>query len=263
MTTADANEQPAAAVSRSKNPFDWLAAGWRDLLAAPAITLAYGLLFFVTSWVIVGAFFFIGAEGILLPAVAGWLLVGPLLAIGLYHTAQRLALGKKVSIESVIDIKGSSLQQIGFAGALLMVLLLMWMRAAAVLYALFFGVVAFPGFEESVASLFLTWNGIIMVVVGALVGGLFAGLGFAISAFSIPMLLSQEIDVFTAMARSASTVMKNFNVMILWGAIIVVLSFAGMVIGFLGMIVIFPLLGYATWHAYAAFFGDDPATKGA
>ena len=263
MTTVDATEPTVAGVSRSKNPFDWLAAGWRDLVAAPAITLAYGLLFFVTSWIIVGVLFFIGAEGILLPAIAGWLLVGPLLAIGLYHTAQRLAVGKKVSIASVIDIKGSSLQQLGFAGALLMVLLLIWIRAAAILYALFFGMGSFSGFGDLVANLFLTWNGVIMLVIGSLIGGLFAALGFAISAFSIPMLLSRDVDIFTAMARSAATVWKNMGVMIVWGAIIVLMSLAGMLIGFLGMIIVFPLLGYATWHAYAAFFGDDPATKGA
>ncbi len=263
MSTIDATDQPVTGAARSKNPFDWLAAGWRDLTAAPSVTLAYGLLFFVTSWVIVGALFFFGAEGILFPAIAGWLLVGPILAIGLYHTAQRMAVGKKHSIASAIHIKASSLQQVGFAGALLMVLLLAWVRSAAILYALFFGIRGFPGIEELVNTLFLTWSGIAMVAIGTLVGGLFAALGFAISAFSIPMLLSREIDVFTAMARSASTVWNNFGVMILWGAIIVGLAFVGMITGFLGMIIVFPLLGYATWHAYAAFFGDDPATTGA
>ncbi|MDA0262181.1 MAG: DUF2189 domain-containing protein, partial [Proteobacteria bacterium] len=210
MSTADATNPPVTGISRSKIPFDWLAAGWQDLVAAPGVTLAYGLLFFVISWVIVGALFVFGAEGILFPAIAGWLLVGPIFAIGLYHTAQRLAVGKKVSITSAIDIKGSTLQQIGFAGALLMVLLLAWLRSAAILYALFFGIRGFPGFEELISTLFLTWNGIAMVVIGTLVGGLFAALGFAISAFSIPMLLSREIDVFTAMARSAVTVWNNF-----------------------------------------------------
>ena len=263
MSTIDATEQAVAGATRSKNPFDWLALGLQDLKAAPSVTIAYGLLFFVTSWVIVGAFFLFGAEGILFPAVAGWLLVGPILAIGLYHTAQRMAVGKKVSIAAAIHIKASSLQQVGFAGALLMVLLLAWVRSAAILYALFFGIRGFPGYEELLGTLFLTWNGIAMIVIGTLVGGLFAALGFGISAFSIPMLLSRDIDIFTAMARSVSTVWNNFGVMMLWGAIIVVLSLAGMVVGFLGMIVIFPLLGYATWHAYAAFFGDDPATSGA
>ncbi len=263
MSTIDATDQPITGATRSKNPFDWLAAGWQDLVAAPSVTIAYGLLFFVTSWVIVATLFFVGAEGILFPAIAGWLLVGPILAIGLYHTAQRMAVGKKASIASAIHIKASALQQVGFAGALLMVLLLAWVRSAAILYALFFGIRGFPGFDELISTLFLTWNGIAMVVIGSLVGGLFAALGFAISAFSIPMLLSREIDIFTAMARSASTVWNNFGVMILWGAIIVVLSLAGMVIGFLGMIIVFPLLGYASWHAYAAFFSDDPATAGA
>ena len=124
MSTTDAAQQPVTGVVRSQNPFDWLAAGWQDLVAAPSVTIAYGLLFFVISWIIVGAFFLFGAEGILFPAIAGWLLVGPILAIGLYHTAQRMAAGKKASIASAIHIKASSLQQVGFAGALLMVLLL-------------------------------------------------------------------------------------------------------------------------------------------
>ena len=263
MSTAEATGQPGIRMQRSKNPFDWIAAGWRDLLAAPTVTLAYGLLFFATSWVIVGVLVFVGAQGVLLPAIAGWLLVGPLLAIGLYHPAQRLAVGKRVSLVAAVHIKASSLQQLGFAGALLMVLLMLWIRAAAIIYALFFGLGSFPGSTEFLSSLFLTWNGIVMLIIGALVGGLFAALGFAISAFSIPMLLSRDVDIFTAMARSTVTVWNNTGIMIVWGAIIVVLSLAGMVTGFLGMIIVFPLLGYATWHAYAAFFGDDPATKGA
>jgi uncharacterized membrane protein len=91
-----------------------------------------------------------------------------------------------------------------------------------------------------------------MLVVGTLVGGLFAAFGFAISVFSVPMLLDQRTDALTAMATSMAMVWNNLHPMIAWGAIVLALFVASVVTGLIGLIVIFPLLGHATWHAYRA-----------
>ena len=85
-----------------------------------------------------------------------------------------------------------------------------------------------------------------------MVGGLFAAFSFAISAFSIPMLLDERLDAFTAMGTSMALVWNNLPVMLTWGAIVLVLFLLGLVTGMLGLIVVFPLLGHATWHAYKA-----------
>ena len=96
--------------------------------------------------------------------------------------------------------------------------MLLWMRAAVLIYALFFGIRPFPGLDHVVSIIFTTPVGLAMLVVGSLVGGLFAAFGFAISVFSIPMLLDQRTDALTAMATSMAMVWNNLVPTIVWGA---------------------------------------------
>jgi uncharacterized membrane protein len=142
--------------------------------------------------------------------------------------------------------------QIFFTGLLLCLLMLLWNRAAVLIYALFFGVRPFPGLDGVVGVLLTTPVGWAMLIVGTLIGGLFAAFGFAISVFSIPMLLDQRTDALTAMGTSMAMVWNNLSPMIAWGAVVLALFVASAVTGFLGFVVIFPLLGHATWHAYRA-----------
>jgi uncharacterized membrane protein len=126
------------------------------------------------------------------------------------------------------------------------------MRAAVIVYALFFGLLPFPGLDHVVEMLFTTPEGWGMLLVGTVVGGLFAAFSFAISVFAVPMLLDQELDAFTAMGTSISMVWRNLPVMVMWGAIVSVLFVVSVATALVGLIVIFPLLGHATWHAYKA-----------
>ena len=153
---------------------------------------------------------------------------------------------------NMIFVKPESGGQILFAGVLLLGLTLLWMRAAVILYALFFGLQPFPGLDRIVPMLFTTEIGWAMLVVGGAVGGLFAAFAFAISAFSIPMMLSERTDALTAMGTSMALVWHNLPVMLTWAAIMLALIFAGMITGLLGMIVVFPVLGHGSWHAYRA-----------
>ena len=100
--------------------------------------------------------------------------------------------------------------------------------------------------------LFTTGIGWAMLITGTVVGGVFAAFSFAISAFSVPMLLDERTDAFTAMGTSISLVWNNRPVMIAWGAIVLVLTAIGLATAMVGLIVVFPLLGHATWHAYKA-----------
>lgn len=130
--------------------------------------------------------------------------------------------------------------------------MLLWMRAAVIIYALFFGVRPFPGFDRIVGTLFVTPIGWWILIVGSLVGGVFAAFSFAISVLSIPMLLNERVDALTAVGMSLARVWNNLTVMLAWGAIVVILWLASVAVGMLGMIVVFPLLGHATWHVYKA-----------
>ena len=232
--------------------FDWLRAGWSDLKIHTGYSLLYGLAVFVASIVVVGSLFFFGLDYILFPALAGFMVVGPLLAIGLYEKSRRIAAGEPITLASMIFVRPKSGGQVLFTGALLCLLMLFWMRSAILLYALFFGLLPFPGLDDLLPTLFGTTVGLSLLIVGTLVGGLFAAFSLAISAFSVPMMLSEKVDAFTAMGNSTALVWHNLPVMLVWGALVLGLTVLGILTGFLGLIVVFPLLGHGTWHAYRA-----------
>lgn len=230
----------------------WLGEGWRDLWRQPAPSLLYGLAVFAVSAAIVWGLFRLGLDYILFPALAGFMVMGPLLAIGLYQKSRAIELGESVSLSRMIFVEAASGGQVWYTGAILSLLMLVWMRAAVIIYALFFGLRPFPGLHEVTAMLFGTPVGWAMLLVGTVVGGLFAAFSFAISAFAIPMLLDERVDAFTAMGTSISMVWNNLPVMLAWGAIVLALFLVAVATGLLGLIVVFPLLGHATWHSYRA-----------
>ena len=123
---------------------------------------------------------------------------------------------------------------------LLCLLMLLWMRAAVIIYALFFGLLPFPGLDHIAAMLFTTPIGWALLIVGSVVGALFAAFSFAISAFSIPMLLDERVDALTAMGTSMALVWNNLPVMLAWGAIVLALFLLSLATGLLGLIVVFP-----------------------
>jgi len=232
--------------------FRWLSAGWRDLLVQPAASLIYGALVFIVSAVIVVGLFAFGWDYILFPAFAGFMVVGPILAVGLYEKSRRIAAGEPIGLGRMIVVHPASGGQILFTGVLLCLLMLLWMRAAVIVYALFFGLQPFPGLQHVATMLFTTSIGWSMVIVGTAVGALFAAFSFAISAFSIPMLLERRVDALTAMGTSMALVWNNMPVMLTWGAIVLALFLFSLATGLLGLIVVFPVLGHGTWHAYRA-----------
>jgi uncharacterized membrane protein len=234
------------------DPLKWLTLGWRDFMTEPAMSLAYGVLIFLISVGFVGGLIALGRDYILFPAFAGFMVVGPILAVGLYEKSRRIEEGKPLSWSNLFFVKPRSGGQILFTGVLLCLLMMVWMRAAVIIYALFFGLLPFPGLNRIAPMLFTTGTGWAMLVVGTAVGGLFAAFSFAISAFSIPMLLNEPIDALTAMGSSAALVWNNLRVLLIWALIVLVLFLVSLATGMLGLIVIYPLLGHATWHAYRA-----------
>jgi uncharacterized membrane protein len=232
--------------------FDWLKAGWNDLVFHPVPSFAYGFLVFAISILIIWGLFAVGLDFILLPALAGFMVVGPFLALGLYQKSRDIEADIPVSLGRMIWVRAASGAQVWYTGALLCLLMLGWMRAAVIIYALFFGLRAFPGFDDVAWMLVTTLEGWGMLIVGTVIGGLFAAFSFAISTFAIPMMLDQRTDAFTAMGTSIVRVWNNRPVMIAWGAIVLVLFLASIATGLLGLVVIFPLLGHATWHSYRA-----------
>jgi uncharacterized membrane protein len=233
--------------------FDWLAAGWRDFRTEPGPSLAYGLFVLALSAAIVAGLWWLDWGFILFPALAGFLVFAPALATGLYEKSRALDTGEPVTLRRMLFPRPASGGQILFTGALLCGLMLLWMRAAVIIYALFFGVNPFPeGLDHVLDMLLTTQKGAAMLLVGGVVGALFAAFSLAISAFSIPMMYDREVDALTAIGNSWALVWNNRRAMIVWGAIVLALFTLSLATGLLGLVIVFPLLGHATWHAYKA-----------
>jgi uncharacterized membrane protein len=238
------------------DPLKWLSQGWHDFMIQPAMSFAYGLIIFLISAGFVGGLIALGRDYILFPAFAGFMVIGPILAVGLYEKSRRIEAGMPLRWSNLVFVRPRSGGQILFTGVLLCLLMMVWMRAAVIIYALFFGLLPFPGLDRIAPMLFTTQTGWAMLVVGTAVGGLFAAFSFAISAFSIPMLLNESVDALTAMGSSMALVWNNLRVMLIWAIIVLALFLLSLATGMLGLIVIYPLLGHATWHAYRAVQPD-------
>src|SRR5215470_18091062 len=225
---------------KSEDPVKWLAQGWRDYQTRPALSVAYGVVVFLISVALVGGLIALGRDYILFPVFAGFMVIGPILAVGLYEKSRRIEQGRPLSLQSMFFVQPASGGQIMFTGVLLCLLMMVWIRAAVLIYALFFGMVAFPGLDRVASMLFTTPTGWAMLVVGTLVGGLFAAFSFAISAFSIPMLVDQRTDALTAMGSSMALVWNNLGVLLIWAMIVLALFLASLATGMLALVVIYP-----------------------
>lgn len=245
-------------------PFIWLRDGLDDCLISPLSSLAYGLAVFLVSVLFVGSLWQFGFSYMLLPVVAGFMVVGPVIAIALYEKSRLIREGASmVTLKRMLRVKAKSSGQLFFIGAILMLVFTFWLRAAVMLYALFFGLAPFGGFEDMMQTLFFTQTGLTLLLVGSIVGGVFAGFSFAISAFSIPLLMNEEKDTVSAMAVSVAMSMGNKAVVFLWGLCVLALFLVSVATAFVGLILVFPVLGHATWHAYKALrvIPQDPHLK--
>lgn len=232
--------------------FDWLRAGWRDLWTNPLPSLIYGLIVALVSALVVWTLFRFSLDYILFPALSGFMVIGPLVATGLYEKSRRLEEGRSITLGEMLFVRPESGYQGFFLGLILLTLLMLWMRAAVILYALHFGLAPFPGIDHIAPEIFTTWRGWSLLLVGSVVGGLFAAFAFAVSVFAVPMLLEERIDALTAMGLSLALVWNNLAAMLVWGAIVAVLFAISVLTGFLALVLVFPLLGHATWHSYRA-----------
>lgn len=235
---------------------DWLAAGWRDLRAAPRPSLAYGVFLVALSYVVLWALASAGLLYLALPAISGFLIVGPFLAIGLYEKSRRSSLGEGATLREMLLVRPASGAQLAYAGLLLGLLVLFWLRAADLLYALFFGLTPFPGAGDALLNVLTTLRGWALLVVGTAIGGLFAAFAFALSVFSVPMLVAERRDALTAMGLSFAMTMQNLRPCLAWGAIVATGMALSAVTGLLALAIVFPVLGHGTWHAWQAIRTD-------
>lgn len=237
-----------------ERPFTWLADGMSDFARAPGVSLAYG---FVVTAVMLGIFSLlqsIRAYYLAIGVMAGFALLGPILAVGLYEVSRRLQRHEAVTIRTTWRGWARNSNSILAVGVILVLVLLTWfmlsMQLTAVLYGMSSELAAVYGSAEDWVTFLLSirWP---MVAAFLTTGTLAAIVVFILSVVSIPMLTEEEdLDVITAMVISWHAVKKNSDAMLVWAMIIGFLTALSVAPLFLGLTVVFPLLGYASWHAY-------------
>lgn len=244
---------PIRAVDTDR-PWVWLSAAWRDMMAAPLVSFGYGALAVISSFVLVAGLAMENLEYLILPMAAGFMLLGPLFAVGLYETSRLLELGERPTLGKVAAAYQRNGMQIGGIGLVLMMALLAWIRVAFLIFALFFSAEP-PAFDQLVDRIFFSAQTIPFLLTGTMFGAVIAAGVFSIAVVSIPMLLDRDTDVFTAMATSVAVVRENVRPMLVWAFLVALFTAAGMVTGFLGMALALPLIGHASWHCYRDLVG--------
>lgn len=231
-------------------PLEWLRAGWEDLRAAPAASIGYGTIFVAIGFALTAGLSSLEMLYLITPLIAGFLLIAPLLAVGLYDMSRRLEQGEEARFwAAVFAWRGNSFH-ILTAGLVLMLFLMIWVRIAALIFAL-----VFPYTNMSLTALGAAlWSadGAVFLSLGTAVGAVFAAVAFVAAAVSLPLMLDRKTDVFTAVLVSALAVFANPRAMALWAGLIVTITALGLVTGFVGIAITLPLIGHATWHAYRA-----------
>ncbi|HEU0203524.1 MAG TPA: DUF2189 domain-containing protein [Burkholderiaceae bacterium] len=249
--TANRSYPSLAAVNirsvEASRPFAWLQRGWSDIRRAPLESLGYGLVFGAAGAAILSIGW--GAAHLLPVFATGFVLVAPFLATVLYALSQQMERGDEVSTVEAFFAWRANTGQIALFALLLVLAFIVWERVAAIVFALSFG-----GAVPDLRSLFSPavfspeYMELLLAYFG--VGGLIAIVVFVCSVVSLPFMLDREVDIITAVVTSMRCCARNPGAMIVWAAIIAALSVLGIATLMIGMVVIFPLLGHATWHAY-------------
>lgn len=234
-----------------------LAAGWRDFLAMPQFGLFFGGVYVLTGLVI-GYVAFVGEEvSWLIPATAGFPLIAPFVAVGLYEASRRREQGEPLTWGSVLGaLKGHGDDQILSMGVIVFVAFGFWMIVAHAIFAIFMaesGVAAHGG--AGLLEALLKPAGLTMLGIGSVVGAIMAYAFYAMTVISLPMLVDRQVDFLTAIITSLKTMRANNVIMLVWAAIIAAVLFAAMLPAVLGLFVALPVLGHATWHLYRRVIG--------
>lgn len=233
----------------SEAPRRWLEAGWRDMVATPAVSLSYGGALVAASYLITVGLLKAELGSLVLPLVGGLALVAPILVVGLYEVSRRRESGEAIGLRSICIFCLRNGSQVAAMGMVLLLVFLAWALLAIGLFALFFGEAPPPPDRFAEVLLAAPHAGLFLFV-GTVTGGILACGIFAITAVSIPFLLDQDEDVVTAARISVTAVLANWRVMTGWAATIAVVVFSGVVTFYLGLGLALPVLAYASWHAY-------------
>lgn len=228
--------------------FDWLGRAFQDMRASPGGSLFYGACFAFMGLVLTTVFRH--AYHLTSALVCGFLLLGPFLSLGLYDLSRQREAGQPPVLAHSLTAGGHNAGAIGVFAVILIIIFLVWARASLVVFALFY-TTQMPSVDHFLEQV-LTLQNVEFLMAYAVVGFIFASLVFGASVVAIPLMLDRRQDAVTSILASLFALGHNPGPMLVWAALIVVFAVIGFLTFFLGLIVLMPLVGHATWHAYRA-----------
>jgi len=236
---------PVRAVTFGR-PLHWLRLGWRDFTRAFGPSVFHGVVIALGGLAIVGLSLYFWY---LLPgAVSGFLLVGPIIATGLYELSRRLELGEHPTLDQVFAAWRRGTRPLVFLGLALAIAGTMWVLVSVVLIALFV-TAPITGMETFLRYVVVS-EGSNLFPVWVTLGGIGAAITFACTVVSAPLLLDRDIDLLSAVATSVRAVAESPYAMALWSILIVIATGVAMATFMVGFVIVVPVIGHATWHAY-------------
>ncbi|MCK2184563.1 DUF2189 domain-containing protein [Halomonas getboli] len=230
-------------------PRTWLVEGFEDFRRARSVSLVYGMFWVGLSLLVTAGAMRLGLWHWLLPLIAGFMFLGPLVAVGSYGISRALEDGREPTLGDAFGAGAGHVGSLAMMGVMLMIFFLAWIRFATLLFALFFGLGA-PDPATLYLTLLTTPEGLGMLALGTAIGALLAFGAFAISVVAIPTLMDQDLTFMEGIEASLRAVARNLRPMMLWAAIITGGVLIGMATFYIGLALVLPVLGHASWHAY-------------
>jgi uncharacterized membrane protein len=253
--TADADsgrfDHPTIHKIRLHDLKDVLVKGLADFNAMPTHLVFFCLIYPIIT--VIFARIYAGYDLIqfTFPLLAGYTLIGPLVAVGMYELSRRRELGLDISrMKALHVLRRHAIRPISVLGLLLMLLYLGWLLTAQLLYVKYFGNVVPVSIAQFASDLVSTEAGWSLIVVGTGAGFLFAVVVFAVSVVSFTMILDRDVGVITAIVTSIRACLANPIPMAAWGVIVAYIMFIAAIPFFLGLAIALPVLGHSTWHLY-------------
>jgi uncharacterized membrane protein len=241
---------------------DALKRGWQDFSTMPSHALFLCVIYPVIGILLAGLTLGYALLPWFYPLAAGFALIGPVAAIGLYELSRRREAGVEVAAADALDVLHSpSIGAIVALSVLLMLLFVIWVATAHAIYVANFGYATPSSIEQFVRDVLTTPAGWNLIIVGNGVGFLFAVAALIVSVVSFPLLLDRDVGAAVALTTSVRAVLENPGTMALWGLIVAALLLLGSLPMFLGLAVVLPVLGHATWHLYRKVVEPDPSPR--
>ena len=231
---------------------DSLSAGLADFLRCPAYGLFFSGVYVVGGLIILAILTKSGAPWMIIPLAIGFPLIAPFVAVGLYEVSRLCQAGEKVTWRAIMtEVLRQRQRQLGWMAFVVLFIFWIWIYQIRLLLAIFLGFKSFSTWDSFVHIVGTTPEGWGFLAVGTIVGAFLATVLFSATVIAMPLLLDRDVDFVTALIASVSTVIRSPVPMLGYGAIIGVSTFIGLLPLFLGLLVVMPVFGHATWHLYS------------